>query len=295
MTVIHAVISKLSLPGAEIIFRRAPDFFAYASVYLASAAHDQEGRLLLVQKLASNPKWRRDFFDRLPSLIKETSTGLQILSGLKDGGYPIAIAELIPYLDALIAVNRADTAYNLWLSTLPKEQLDSLGLLANPGFETDPDGSQFDWRILPGSNAVAEFERLQPKKERILHIRFEGGRVHFPEVRQVLVLRPGSYQLIGKLKGKMRAKRGLRWQLRCAAPPYTQFGQTDMFVAQSEQWLPFALHAAIPANTKCPGQLLHLFHYSGSPYGETISGEVSFASLAFERVGDDSHNWLIGR
>ncbi|MGA7323906.1 MAG: hypothetical protein WBX25_05370, partial [Rhodomicrobium sp.] len=80
----------------------------------------------------------------------------------------------------------------------------------------------------------------------------------------------------------------LRWQLRCVAPPYTQFGQTDMFVAQSEQWLPFAFHAAVPENTKCPGQLLYLFHDSGSPSGEMISGEVSFAGLAFERVPDEN-------
>ena len=77
--------------------------------------------------------------------------------------------------------------------------------------------------------------------EHLLHVSFGSGRVKFPEVSQVLYLPPGRYRLEGKLRGRIVAKRGLRWQLLCAAGARRPLAETDMFMGEMQNWRDFAL------------------------------------------------------
>jgi hypothetical protein len=206
----------------------------------------------------------------------------------KEGGTPPTNKELAPYLNFLISKNMVDAACNAWLQFLPRAELDTLGLLTHPNFEQDPSGLPFDWQIARGHNSVSEFLPLGFEGERAFHVSFGIGRVQFPEVSQIVLLAPGKYRLEGKLRGSIVAKRGLRWQLRCASGARRSLGETEMLLGQSQEWRVFSLEVEIPQAEDCHGQTLRLFHDSRSASEEFISGEVWFTGLQLERVSQST-------
>jgi hypothetical protein len=270
---------EAALERADILLRTRPEISAYVFAYLALIAEDPKGEALLISQLAPRPSWRGQFFEALPRTLRGVNTPFLLMTALMRSGSPPSNEELAPYLDFLIAKNRDDLAYNVWLRFLPKDRLERLALLTNGSFEDTPSGLPFDWRIAPGVNAIAEVASLGAGGAHELHISFGVGRVQFPEVSQVVVLAPGHYRLEGKLRGTILAKRGLRWQLRCALGSRSLLGETEMLVGQSEEWRVFSLEAIVPAGENCAGQTLRLFHDSRSASEEFISGEVWFDDL----------------
>jgi len=279
---------RSALDHADLLLRTHPELSPFVLNFLALIAEDPEGSPLLVQELRKTPAWRASFFEALPGHVKQPSSPLKLMIALKESGKPPANKELAPYLNFLIDRNLIDAAYNAWLQFLPRAELDTLGLLTHPDFEQDPSGLPFDWQIARGLNSVAEFVPLETQGERALHVSFGMGRVQFPEVSQVILLAAGRYRLEGKLRGSIIAKRGLRWQIRCASGARRSLGETDMLLGQSQQWRVFSLEVEIPQAEDCHGQTLRLFHDSRSASEEFISGEVWFGSLRLSRIQRES-------
>ena len=276
---------RAALDHADVLFRTHPELSPFVLNYLALIAEEPEGSPLLVQALAKTPAWRASFFEDLPRHIKQPSSPLTLLMALKESGAPPANKELAPYLNYLVNQNIIDVAYNAWLQFLPETELGTLGLITHPNFETDPSGLPFDWQIARGLNSAAEFVALG-EGERAFHVSFGIGRVQFPEVSQVVLLAPGKYRLEGKLRGSIIAKRGLRWQFRCASGARRSLEETEMLLGLSQEWRVFSLEVEIPRAEDCQGQTLRLFHDSRSASEEFISGEVWFTGLRLERVSE---------
>jgi hypothetical protein len=276
---------QASLNHADILLRTRPELADYVLAYVLFIAEDPKGLPLIVQALAKNPGWRKQFFGVLPRGIRGADLPFQLAAALKAEGRPVSASELSPLLDALIRNNRADAAYNLWLQHLSEADLSALGLLTNGSFAKPPSGLPFDWRIAPGLNASAE---LVPSDSAggALHVRFITGRVRFPELTQVVFLAPGRYRLEGRLRGRITARRGLRWQLLCAAGARRPLGETEMLMGDAQQGRSFALDAEVPAGGDCVGQIVRLYHDSRSASEELISGEVWFEGLHLERNRD---------
>ncbi len=279
---------KSAVGHADMLLRTRPELSPYVLTYLALIAEDRDGLPLLVQALSKGPSWRASFFEALPRNVKQLDTPLKLMMALKGSAKPCVNKEIAPYLNALIAKNLVDAAYNAWLQFLPASELDTLGLLTHANFEQDPSGLAFDWQIARGVNAISEFVPIGSEGERALHVSFGTGRVQFPEVSQIVVLSPGRYRLEGKLRGWITAKRGLRWQISCASGSKRVLGETDMLMGQSQQWRIFTLEADVPQNEECRGQILRLFHNSRSASEELISGEAWVAGLRLERIPDRS-------
>jgi hypothetical protein len=277
---------EAALDQADILLRTRPELANYVFAYLALIAEDPTGVVPLIKKLAAGPSWRGPFFQALPRNMRQVNTPFLIMTALGKSGKPPHDNELAPYLDFLINKNLHDLAYNIWLRFLPKNKVETLALIENGSFESNPSGLPFDWQIAPGINAIAELASFEPDGKWALHISFGTGRVRFPEVSEVVVLAPGHYHLEGKLRGTIIAKRGLRWQLRCASGARTSLGETEMLVGQFQEWLIFSLEADVPPTKECRGQMLRLFHDSRSASEELISGEVWFDELSLRRVSD---------
>jgi hypothetical protein len=275
---------RASLEHADILLRTRPELSDYVLAYVLFIAEDPKGLPLVVEALARNPVWRKQFFAFLPRGMRGGDAPLQLAAALREGSSPVAAAELAPLLDALIRDNRADAAYNLWLQYLPEADFGALGLLTNGAFNNPPSGLPFDWRIAPGLNAAAEL--LPSGGAGALHVRFGSGRVRFPEVTQTVFLAPGRYRLEGKLRGRIVARRGLRWQIHCASGARRPLGETEMLMGDAQQGRSFALDAEVPAAADCVGQTVRLFHDSRSASEELISGEVWFEGLHLERSRD---------
>ena len=276
---------RKALDYADILLRTQPELSGYVVNYVAFMAQEPDGLPLVAGVLAKRPSWRGLFFDSLPRSVQQIEVPLKLMTALKESGSPPSDKELAPYLDALIGQDRTDAAYNAWLQFLPPAELANLNLLTNGNFESIPSGLPFDWRIARGLNAVAE---LVPSGSggagRLLHVSFGSGRVTFPELSQIILLAPGRYRLEGNLRGRIIAKRGLRWQLRCAGGAHRLLAETDALMGESQQWRLFSLEADVPESRDCVGQVLRLFHDPRSASEEFISGEVWFAGLRLRRA-----------
>jgi hypothetical protein len=270
---------------ADILLRTKPEIAEHVLNYITNITRDPAGRSLIVEKVANVPDWRGPFFENLPGMLQQSEAVLDVLNGLKASGRPATGNELQPILKYLLKIDRADVAYNVWLQSLPDSRLESLGLMSDPGFENAPGTLPFDWHAQVGINASLEFVPLnQPGGKRLLHITFNGGRVEFPEVAQVLLLAPGRYRLEGKVRGSIQGPRGLRWQIRCLTGK--TLGETEMLMGKSLQWRTFSLEAEVPKSQDCTGQSVNLIHDTRSASEEFMSGEVWFGDLKLERVAD---------
>ncbi len=274
-----------ALDNADILLRSKPNIAKLILNYLANICRDPQGRTLLVQRLAEDPSWRALFMEQLWEVMHQDPAAALLIAELKKTKRPGSAGELAPYINELAKNGAPDAAYNLWLAQLPADRLEKLDFLTDPGFEQDGWHTVFNWEILPGVNAAAEFVASgQPGGQRLLHVSFGEGRVEFPAVKQVLVLPPGHYRLEGKLRGSIIGKRGLRWQLACLWGARTVLGETDMLLGQSEEWRAFALEAEVPQNSQCVGTVLRLIHNSRSASEEYVTGEAWFGGLQLERV-----------
>ncbi len=149
----------VAIEYVDIMLQTRPGMSNAGFNYLLNIARDADGRRLVANRLAENPKWRQDFLWSLWPLLQRDQVGLELIAELKSTKSPAATGELNDYINKLALNGAADTAYNLWLQTLPRERLEHLSYLTNPGFEADPAGSDtvFDWEIAAGANATAEF------------------------------------------------------------------------------------------------------------------------------------------
>jgi hypothetical protein len=275
---------QTALDYAEILLQTRPELTDFVLSYVSLVALEPAGLPLVAGALAKRPSWRKAFFAFLPRSPQRGDALFQIVSALKERGSTLSAEELAPFLDVLIQGGRADAAYNVWLQSLSEAELANLGLLFNSRFETTPSGLPFDWRLSAGLNAVTEFVPSGTQNERVLHISFGSGRVKFPELRQVLFLPSGRYRLEGKLRGRIIAKRGLRWQMLCATGQGRPLAETDMLMGVTEEWRLFSFDVEVPEGSACAGQILRLYHDARSASEELISGEIWTGGLSLERV-----------
>ena len=283
---------RATLHYSDILLRTRPELGTYIYSYLSRLAAEPQGRSLLVDRLASEPAWRKQFFQLFPHTSKNADAPLLVMTALRDAGKPILDKELAPYLNFLISINRIDAAYNAWLQFLTAGQLEKIELLTNGRFESKPSGLPFDWKIDPGVNAIADFVPLgKNSKGNAFHIKFSDGRVQFPQLSQVLFLPPGRYRLEGNLRGSISGKRGLRWQIRCASGAQKILGETEMLLGQSPQWRVFAFDTEVPELSECAGEIVRLIHDSRSASEELLSGEVWFSDLRLTHMHPVTALW----
>lgn len=277
-----------ALAYADTLLRTTPALTPLVMSFLGQVIGDETGRQLLAAQLGSGPPWRKAFFNALPRIAPSTDASQALLVAVARTPEPPSSAELAPYLDDRIAKGEIDVAYNAWLQLLDPDALSKLGILNNPSFETTPSGLAFDWRIGPGQNAVAEIVPLPDLAgARVLHVRFGTGRVRMSEVSQVLLLPQGRYRLIGRLRGTVTGRRGLRWRVTCLGADRVKLGETEMLLGSTQTWRTFTLefeHDQDPA--RCTGQLLRLLHDSRSASEELVTGEVWIDDLDLKRIGD---------
>jgi hypothetical protein len=274
-----------ALEYGDILLRTRSGFGELVFGYFALISEDDQGRELLTKHLSNEPVWRTDFLQALPVKAKNLGTPLSLMSTLQDSVKPVTQKEIEPYLNFLISKDRVELAYNTWLQFLPKADLENIGLLTNASFEREPSGLPFDWRFGKGDNALAEIVSLgEGRANRVLHIVFTEGRVQFPEISQIFLLKPGRYYFQGQIRGTITGKRGLRWRLQCLSGARRILSETEMLMGQLQQWRSFRFEAEVPELEECRGQVLRLLHDSRSASEQLVSGEVWFGDLRLEHL-----------
>ncbi len=274
---------ETTLGMADILFRTEPALAGPVTGRIVQIMYDEGGLAVSARALGQHPVWRPTFLAALPQHISNVEFALPLLRMLKAHG-GLRPMEVVPLLDFFVATGRVDLAYTAWLMASPQNAPVFAPLLANGSFATLPDGTPFDWRLKPGLNAIAEI--VPPRlgePEGALHLAFGAGRVTLPEISQVLYLPEGKYLLEGEVRGTMKSKRGLRWQLACARNPAALPEETAPIIVDSDGWRKFSSETAVTTGHDCPGQVLRLVHDARFASEQFFSGEVWFRNLTLTR------------
>lgn len=256
---------------------------ALAQITKAMIARDGEPKQL-TQLLATNPPWRRQFLTGLPKYVTNALTPLNILLALKDSPHPPVPEDLVKYLDVLVRKGFYDIAYYAWLQFLPPEQLSTVGLLFNGGFESPPSPSPFDWTFSETRGVTIRVLK-SPNKDgsHALFLDFGAGRVEGLRVSQLLMLPPGDYRMQGKYISELISKRGLQWRLLCT--------KDEQLIGKSQpvsegsggaSWEDFSFSFSVPAR-ECPAQRLELIFDARYASERFMSGSIWYDELKILR------------
>jgi len=276
---------------AEILLRTLPSSqkaVGVAMAVLGKVAETPATSGELKQLLASNPKWRSQFFTLLPTSISDARAPLDLLLALRETPTPPKTSEVGPYLKFLIEHELYDLAYYTWLQFLPPEQLNKAGNLFNGSFEFAPTGLPFDWKLSTGSGATMEIaDRTDEKGAHALFMEFGVGRVEGLSVRQMVILPPGDYQFRGSYKADVVSQRGLQWRVVCATKSWPVIGEGPIIIGAMADWSDFKFSFTVP-QTECPIQSVVLGFTARSASEQFISGSAWFDDLQIvrEKIAD---------
>lgn len=283
---IHAYESQdygTALHYADVLLRtrsRGPDL---AAPVLTRLAENKDANSEVKKLLAQNPPWRGQFFNAMLASISDARTPLDLMLALKDTPKSPTVGEIARYLDFLVGKKFFDTAYYAWLQFLPNDELSTVGLLYNGSFERQPSGQPFDWSMTQGEGADASrVERPDSGDQHALSIKFGHGRVAFPGVRQMTMLAPGKYALMGLSQGLVRGPRGLVWRVSCAVSD-VRLGESQMIFGSGRNWKAFEFGFEVPPQD-CRAQKIHLVLDARSASEQLVSGEILFDELNIIRL-----------
>ena len=224
---------------------------------------DAQGRRLVVQSLERRPFWRGDFLytdvDQLS--VPELLGMVRLLDALRRGSAPPSVAEARPTIDALVAAGRTDLAFALYRRLAPAAPRNSL--ISNGDFEAAGDYSAgaaatvFDWRVYSQGGSTASVERLLDENGNHVLYALADGATNFRIAERRLVLAPGSYELVYRLRSSSPdAPRALQFGLRCSDRPSTLLPLAEQPL-QSDRWEIRRQTFTVPA-AGCASQILQL-------------------------------------
>lgn len=281
-----------ALVHADVLMRVMPALDGPIMGFVGQIAEDDVGRGVLVKRLARDESepLRSVFFRLIGYHMRDARTPLRVMMELKKAGRPVSALELRPYLDVLTQKELVEVAYYAWLQFLNDEELARLGLVYNPGFESEMSGLPFDWRGARMVNASFDLVSGNDTAEpgRSLRIRFGLGRNRFVNVSQVVLLGAGVYEFKARMRGHIKGKRGVQWRIACLYGRREQLGESAMFLGPSKLWDEVSVRFEVPAQRECRAQRISLVHASRSQSEEYASGEVLADDVRLVRLGAEA-------
>lgn len=251
---------------------------------LVQFAETRDASADLKAMVLANPPWRSSLLLALSQRATDPRTTLDLLLAMKGTSTPPHPRDLRYYVESLVARKQYELAYYAWLEYLPPEQLASAGFLFNGGFQLTPSGVPFDWMIGQGVGATADVvDDPERDGQRALLIEFGYGRVELPEVQQMTMLAPGTYQFKASHKGELVGKRGLVWRVACTDPPEPVIGETAMAIGSIPKWRETAFAFTVPAKN-CRTQRVQLILDARMPSEQLVSGSVWYDDLRITRA-----------
>ncbi len=264
-----------ALPHADAVLRIDPSFKKEVFPVLGAFATNDMAFKALSDFLSTDPPWRSSFLTEWSPRLTQSSRLDELYSNLQDSKNPPKTAELKVYLDLLIKDGHFGQAYRVWQNQLPPSQRPVPGQLYNSDFEFPVDGLPFNW-IMAASGSDIKIVSTGENR-RALRLEFFGASVWL-DVKQLMVLQPGTYKFSGMVKTEaLQTARGLWWKAVCANNPNTTLGHTEL-VSAAVAWTKFEVDFRVPGDG-CEAQWLQLELPARVASESRMEGEVWYQSL----------------
>jgi tetratricopeptide (TPR) repeat protein len=277
--------ARPALEHLDAMLRMNPNLIGPMLPVLAGLAATPEAQDPMAELLAGSPPWRSRALVRISQGAEDPLAVAPLFERLRKAPGGLAPPELAAWLDRLVAEGQWGPAYLTWVSQLPPERQLNIGNVFNGGFEWEPAGGGFDWRIgrirgariarMAGDGVTGRFG---------LRVAFEDQRVRFNHLSQLLVLPPGLYRLQLRARpDNLRTERGLVWTVSCAEGGAV-LGETAP-LRGSGAWRDLEMDFEVPVNG-CEGQRLALRLPARIPAEQRIGGRVWFDDVVIARRQD---------
>ena len=196
-----------ALANIAILARLVPGGSMQLIPSLAQFARTPGAEQQLSAILRDNPKLKRPL---LISLANDPANAALVISLAGDDAKSTDVESIswkARVVSGLVAQGDYGRAYSIWRNFAGLQGNDA-PLLYNGEFKRTPAPPPFDWRYEAGSGGLAE-----PDSGR-LHVLYY-GRENFTLAQQLLLLRPGTYELRSPVNGADAAQ-ALSWVVTCA-------------------------------------------------------------------------------
>ena len=237
----------------------------------------------LVDVLARSPAWERAMLRALRGQLDAPGASL-IHAGLRERG-ALSEDEAGRWLNALIGAGRWGEAYSLWSSGLDLGPSEPLPMLWDGGFDREPTGHGFGWRI---TNARGSHVTIAPGPGTdgpAARMVFLGRAVARGNLEQPLHLPPGAYRIRMSVKADaLRSDQGLAWELTCAGGQRLGTGEP---VKGTFDWREYDVEFDVPV-TECAGQWLRLRNPAPAGPARMVSGELWVDNVTLTRTDEPS-------
>jgi len=176
----------------------------------------------------------------------------------------------LDYIDFLIRKDKSPQALSIWNGMFGENENDTL--LWNGGFENEPLGRGFDWRIGKAEGVSIDFDwenRFQGKYS--LRLIFDGEHnVDFYHVSEVVPVEPDSdYLLTSRIAThEITTRNGIAWEVYCY-PKGDMVDSTEPITGTTE-WKRVELSFHTPSD--CRSLMLRLRRYASTRLDRYISG-----------------------
>ena len=185
---------------------------------LLAMAESTEYRALLAPLAQSPPSWWNAYFTHVAAKALDVDA-VRFLYALRRQAtrVPLQPEERDAFVRRLQKDGLIDEAYLVWISGLDSNARKQLGFLYDGGFERPIDEGGFSWRVVRHKQFSGMTAPTRGANGRAaLRLRFRGFEGSFHHVSQPLLLEPGAYRLIGRVRlDSLTSKGGVRWTVRC--------------------------------------------------------------------------------
>lgn len=249
-------------------------------------AEDPQVRPLFVPVVNEEPGWWKGFYQYVAANALSLDTVRDLYQMREKAGGESISVERGPLLARMQKDGRWIEAYFIWLNSLSREKVGSLGNLFNGNFEQGISNEGFDW-IAPKVHGamVEDAPTYGTTGTKALHVELDGQRLRFQHLYQYLMLDPGKYYLRGRVRlDSLKSEKGLQWVVRCIQSPAEPVGTTEYFVG-TDQWKHFSSNFEVPEEG-CPVQVLGLELGGRSTLDFIAEGSIWFDDMEIERRVD---------
>lgn len=193
------------------------------------------------------------------------------------------------YLERLKREGLWTEAWFVWLSHLSQEEQKETGNIYNGSFERPISNLGFGWRYRNDPAVFLETATtFGATGERALHLVFRGGRSHFKNLSQQLLLLPGRYYLHGRVRSEgLEAAQGMRWALYCGDGE-KELAHTGPFKG-TRPWSRFRV--SFDVDKDCQVQLLRLEMAGRIELDYDVVGSIWFDDIGIERTNSALESW----
>jgi tetratricopeptide (TPR) repeat protein len=185
------------------------------------------------------------------------------------------------YIDALLRAHQYFEAKQDWTRFLGESRGDypDRNLLFNGGFELEPSGCAFDWRIQPSDAFETTRDSVRHDGKWALKIQFHGdANVSYENVIQIVPVRPGNYVLRAWVRtGGLTTNEGPRIAIQDAQAPNILNIKSNSFLGTAE-WTPVTIPFTVGPHTSLIS--IRVIRESSSKFDSKINGTFWLDSIS---------------